>query len=311
MLRTKSGGQADEQQERAAQRHAEAEDGHGRGHAHLEDADERERQELADEQLPRPDRRDDDLLHRADLLLAHDAHRGEQHRHDHEDHGEDGGHVEPAALQVGVVEDARDERDRARARAAGQRAQPRLQRLRAHVAHERARVAEGDVRGGGVGAVDDELHGRRPAAGQRGAEALADHEAELGLRRDEPAVDLVGAVVGGDDLEVARLQEPAHEVAARRAAVLVDEHGRHVRDVRVHREAEDDDLHDRRDEDDGDHLPVAPDLQELLHDDAPEGVHVRPPAARGAGRRAPRSRGRRGGARRPAASRWRGPRPSG
>ena len=124
--------------------------------------------ELADEQLPRPDRRDDDLLHRADLLLAHDPHGREQHGHDHQDHGQHRGHVEPAALEVGVVEDARHEDGLADGGNGGAgRAQAPLQDGGAEVAGEGRRVAEGDVGGGGVGAVDDQLDGGRPAGGER------------------------------------------------------------------------------------------------------------------------------------------------
>ena len=128
--------------------------------------------ELADEQLPRPDRRHDDLLHGADLLLAHDPHRREQHGHDHQDHGQHGGHVEPAALEVGVVEDARARArpgPAARERPAPARAQPALPAPRRRSSRARARgVAERDAGGGGVAAVRDQLDrgrcGRRRAA---------------------------------------------------------------------------------------------------------------------------------------------------
>ena len=112
----KSAVRPEEQRERAAQRHAEAEDRDRGGEADLEEADQGVGEELPQEQLPRPDRRDDELLHGADLLLAHDAHRGQQHGHDHEDHGQDGRDEEPPALQVRVVEDARDEHGLAGAR---------------------------------------------------------------------------------------------------------------------------------------------------------------------------------------------------
>ena len=80
------------------------------------------------------DRRHDELLHGADLLLAHDAHRREQHGHHHQDHGQHRRHVEPAALEVGVVPDPRDQLD-APAGAGGPRpgaAQPDLAGASSH-----------------------------------------------------------------------------------------------------------------------------------------------------------------------------------
>jgi hypothetical protein len=100
-----------------------------------------------------------------------------------------------------------------------------------------------------------------------------DDEAELRPAGDEPSLDRVRLLLRGHDLEVARLDEPAHQVAARHAAVLVHEHHGNVRHVRVHREAEDQDLHDGSHEDDGDHPLVPADLEQLLHDHAPEDVH--------------------------------------
>ena len=304
------GGEGEKERERAPQGHAEAEDGDRGGEAHLEKADEGEGEELPHEQLPRPDRGDDDLLEGADLLLPHHPHRGEQHGHDHEDHGEHGGDVEPPALEVRVVEDARDEDGLAGARCGGRAGAPAaLLHLGAQLAGEGRGVAERDVGGGGVAAVHDQLDASGAPRGEGGAEALTHDEPELGLRGDEPAVHLAGALRGAHDLEVARLDEAAHQVAARRAAVLVDEDGRDVGDVGVHGEAEDEDLHDRGHEDDRDHPSVSADLEELLDDDAPQDVHVRPPAGRGAARRAPPWPGRRERGPPPAASRWRCPRP--
>ena len=205
-------------------------------------------QQLAHEQLPRADRRDDELLHGADLLLAHDPHGREQHRHDHQDHREHGRHVEPAALEVGVVEDPRDEHDLADggASAAPVAAQPPLLDRDAELARDGRGVAEGDV-GRGRRRCRPRSAGR--AAGRDAASAAPKPwpitRPSCASRGHEPAVDLGGPLAAADDLEVARLDEAVDELAARRAAVLVDEHRRHVGHVGVDGEAEDRDLDDR------------------------------------------------------------------
>ena len=73
---------------------------------HVEQPHQREGQRLADDQLDRADRRHHQLLHRADLLLAHDGQRGEHERHHHDDVRQHAGHEIVAAAQVRIEPDA-------------------------------------------------------------------------------------------------------------------------------------------------------------------------------------------------------------
>ena len=98
---------------------------------HLHVADRDVRHDLADDELERLDRRDDQLLERAALALARDRHRGEHHHGHRQDHADQAGHDVDRGAQVGVVPGVRLELDRLRRGAALPLVrQPRHQRAR-------------------------------------------------------------------------------------------------------------------------------------------------------------------------------------
>ena len=129
-------------------------------------------QRLAEHQLQRADGRHHQLLHGADLFLAHDGQRRQHQGHDHDDVGDHARHEVVAAVQVGIEPHARPRIDlrhlhvRRRVRAARQYAHVLLAQkhvLRKHgddlgriARHQRGRIR--------VGAVDQHLHfgGPRP-----------------------------------------------------------------------------------------------------------------------------------------------------
>ena len=111
-----------------------------------------------------------------------------------------------------------------------------------------------------------DLDVRRPAGGDVRAVAGSDHQGDLRPVLDQPGVDRGDGVLGADEVEVAGAGEALDQLAARRRAVLVDQHERDVLDVDVGGEAEDEELDHRADDHRRDHLAVLPELAELLDD---------------------------------------------
>ena len=107
-----------ELQQAALHRHVEQQVAGGDDDAQVEQRDEHIGDDLADDHLDRPDRRGEDLLQGAALVLLDDAERGENGADDHHDHGDDAGHDEVDALQLRIVPDAALHLDR-RARRRG------------------------------------------------------------------------------------------------------------------------------------------------------------------------------------------------
>ncbi len=241
-----------------------------------------------EDELPRPKRGHADLLQRADLLLAHHRHRGQHHGDEHQHHGEHRGDIEPAGLQIGVVEDARHDFDPADRRGPGQgRAQASggfgaspiqgveagLLERSAHLGDDPRGVAETDHRGVGVGSVGEDLKPGRSSRGQFVAVPLGDHQDDLGQAFDQPRLRLFGGRDRALDLEIARSVEPLDQGAARHTAIAVDQEQGDVGHVEIRRVAEGDELDQRSDDQRGDDLAILPELQELLEDDLKQGSH--------------------------------------
>ncbi len=121
-------------------------------------------------------------------------------------------------------------------------------------------------------AVDDELNPRRPVGDQIARERLADmHHQARDLRVDDFG-DLGLMVQSGDDVEGGRAFEPGDELAGGEAAILVVDRRCHVVDVERRRVAEDQELNDRRNDDDEAALLVAPHRDEFLGDQRTDAV---------------------------------------
>ena len=252
-----------EEEEAAAHRDLEPEDRHHRDQHHVEHADERVGQELADDQLPASQRRDVELLERADLALADDGHRGEVGGHDQQQQRDDARHHEVAALQPRVEPDADVGADRRRALAAGL---PLGLAFGGVGGDDAAGVAERHGRGVGIGAVGDDLHRPRPAGGDVGAEPRRNRQGHPGLAALERRFDQSGVADHVDDHEVGRGVEAADQPAAGLAAVAVDDQQRHVLDVGGGGVAQHRQLDDRRQHDDAEQARIGAQLDQLLAD---------------------------------------------
>ncbi len=114
-------------------------------------------QQLADDQLPAPERRHVQLLERAQLLLAHDRHRRQVGRDDEQQQRQHAGDHEVAALELRVEPDADARVDAGRRRRRPGRAPLRGELLRVS-ADEARGVAERDGGRVRVGAVGNHLH---------------------------------------------------------------------------------------------------------------------------------------------------------
>ena len=208
------------------------------------------------------------MLDGAPLLLLHDGGGGHRHRHDGQDQGHDAGDHEVHTLEVGVEPDP----DR---RVHGQGggclgAQALHQDARGLGVHDLRRVALGHGGGVGVGPVEQELDRDRFLAGEHGGEAGRNHEADPDLPGVHQGLDLSIVRGGVADVEVARSREPIDEGPAFRRPVQVADRRTQVLDVRGDGVAEDDELEDGHDDQDGQDTPVPTDLDEFLLHECPK-----------------------------------------
>ena len=97
----------EEEDEAPADRDVEAEAHREEDHRHLDDPDEQIRRELAEHQPERIDRRDEELLERPLLALAHDGDGREDDRDDLEEDRDEPGDDVVRGAAVGVEEDDR------------------------------------------------------------------------------------------------------------------------------------------------------------------------------------------------------------
>ncbi len=244
---------------------------------HVDQPDQAVRQQLADDQLPACDRRDVQLLERAQLLLAHDRHRRQVRRDHQQQQRDDAGDHEVAALELRVEPDADARLDRPRRQ---RPCQPRSPAARCQLlvvgGDEVGGIAQRDAGRIRVGAVGHDLHRRGPPVAQRVAIVARDRQRHPRAAPLEPRIDVVEVVGGADDGEVRRGVEARDQLAASRGSVLIDDDHRHVAHVGGRRVAEHRQLDDRRDEDHAEQPRVLPQLQQLLPHDVPEAPHVRP-----------------------------------
>ena len=125
----------------------------------IDDADHEKRQHFAEHHLGRPQRRREQLLHRAHFPLARDGQRGQQRRDDHEDDGDQSRHDVVLGFERAVVPDAQARIDRWHRRARRRCGSAPATAVRAqYVAHQRFRIAQSDRRRIGIAAVDQHLH---------------------------------------------------------------------------------------------------------------------------------------------------------
>ncbi len=256
----------------ARERDAEPEHRGGRDEERVQHAHARHRNHLAGQELRPRDGRDHQALQRAELALPHDDHRAQHQRRDEDDVGHDARHEIPAVLQVGIEPGALLDHH-ARPQAAGGR---RLLR-------DDACDLRGDqLRAVRIGAVRDQLQGARAR------EALRDLQDHAHLRAIDPGAGI--AQVGRHAQRVvAGRHDGGQHVAARTAAVVVDDGDVRMAHVEGRGIAEQQELDQRRYDEHEAHPRIAQQLQELLaqqgakpHRDAPESrldgrLHARSP----------------------------------
>ena len=230
---------------------------------------------LAHDQFQRADRRDDELLDRAALALAHDRRGGEhggQHHQDHADQRRD--HV-VGADQIGVVPHLcahlHRRLRRARLAARGGALHHDVRRLRLPDHRRRGERGAGDAR---VRAVDHKRHLGLLPAGQPLAVVGRDDQPGPRLAAvDQPAqLRLAVHVVGHHEIIGGAI---GVEQGARRGRTILIQHGqRHVAHVVGRRVAQQEQLHHRHDQRDPQGARVAHDLDELFADQGEQSAEV-------------------------------------
>jgi hypothetical protein len=139
-------------------------------------------------------------------------------------------------------------------------------------------IGADEAGGGGMGAVDEQLHLRPLAPPQACLEARRDYERDPDRAPLQGGLDLARAREGRRPAERIALPEVLGERPARARLVLIEDAERHVLDIERDRIAEDEQHHERHEERDPDRDRVAGDLLALLGDhryDAPQS-HGRP-----------------------------------
>ena len=214
---------------------------------------------LADHERRCAEGRHAHLLHRASLLLAHDRERRRHHGRDHRDVGDEPRHEEERAAELGVVPDARLNRNERSRR----RADRRSLMVLALAAQDGQRVAHHGRRGVGVVAIQQHLHGHLLAALDPSAQSLRNHDDRAHLVAVHQRAD-VFLRHSRHQIEVARVDERRHDRAALHRPVLVVDRDADVADVPAERVAEQDQKEGRQEQQDHQGAPVARDLAKLL-----------------------------------------------
>ena len=222
--------------------------------------DQHARQPLAEQDVDRAQRRDQQLVEGAALALSRDREGDHHQRHDLGQQRHDARHEEPMRAEGRVVAGADVERRR-RIRLAV-RGGPGDRK----VAQNGVGVALDQQRGVGVAAVEDRLHRRRPSGQQISGEARIDHQRQHDLARIDQRVDLLAAVQRGDQPKGRRAEKMRDEVAGRLARVLVVDRDRHAVEIVSRGVAEQYQHDDRRADQHRAALGVAQHRQQLLDD---------------------------------------------
>ncbi len=234
------------------------------------------RKNFSDDDLPRPKRRYEQNLECATLLLARERDRRHERGDEREHERDEAGHEEIGALQRRVeAHPARQRYEHGRLRPFHQLALEVRQRG-AHVAlHRRPAVR--------VRRVGDEQHRRAIAACESIGERGREHHGDVRRSPLEQAVQRAGARRHAHDPESRRGLEPATESQRQLVGGGIDDRDAQIAHVGAQREAEQDHLQQRHEQQDGQRLPVAEDVVELLPHEGAQGAR----RARGA---APRAR---------------------
>ncbi len=132
----------------------------------VDHADDEVRHQLAQDQLRRPHRRGDELLHRAALPLPRDRQRGEQGRDHPHDHRDQPGDDEVLRFEIGVEPHPRTHLERRPYLPTAPALRLRKGHLLIKSGRHSARVTQHDRRGIRIGAVDNGLHGGHPSRAQ-------------------------------------------------------------------------------------------------------------------------------------------------
>ena len=188
-------------------------------------ADQHARQPLAEQDVDRTQRRDQQLVEGAGLALARDRERDHQQRDDLGQQRHDARHEEPMRTEGRVVARADVERRR------GIRPAVRGGPGDGKVAQNGVGVALDQQRGVGVAAVEDRLHRRWLSGQQVSGEARIDHQRQRDFARIDQRVDLLAAVQHRHQPERRRAEKMGDQVARRLARVLVVDRHRNVIEI--------------------------------------------------------------------------------
>ncbi|VBB43798.1 hypothetical protein TRIP_B320016 [uncultured Desulfatiglans sp.] len=273
----KEAGGAEEQGRAPDHGDLEPPDGEDRDPQHLGLGDQDVGDGLAEDPLGGGQRGDDQLLHRAGLPLADDGHRGEKQGQEHDQKGHDAGHIEVLAVEVRVVPGADAPVDPAVFEVLGVELPDE-----AVVQPLEGGEGVGDAHRGHVAhaAVDEDLHIGRPARAERRAEIRRDDHRHVDAPFEQGLLKSPGVLREEEDAEglvgiVGILQHAAFDGAA-----LVDQGEADIPDVRADDVAEEDQLHEGRDDQQRPVLAVPKQLDEFLPDEFPDpqSLHVQSPS---------------------------------
>ncbi len=259
---------AQQQYEAPAQRHAEHQPRFQNHAEHADEADGQVRRHLADDDLPRSQRRHEKGFHRAGLLLARDRNRRHQRRDDGQHECDQTGHKEIRARLRRIEAHARHGHD---PYAGGP--EPLLARIAAH--HGR-RIRLGRRRGIRLGRVGDDLHLDAQPLGEAFAERRLKGHRHLHVAAPEPLVERRGVGEHRHEAKQIGRLEPLPDFTRRRVGRRVDDGEPEAVDVRADRESEQHHLDDGHEHQDGERPPVAADVVRLLSQERPQRTAAEP-----------------------------------
>ena len=262
---------AEQQRDAAPHRHFKPVDRDNQHEHDVENPDQRVRQHLAGDELPARQRRDVELLERADFLLAHDRHRRQVGGDHQQKEREDAGDHEVAADQPRIEPDANLRLNQS-AHRQSRRGGPRA--ILDVSGNHGLGVTHRHTGGVGVGAVGHDLQRRLLTRLNLPSIVRRNAERHPGLAAIEIAIDLAGRTRHADDLEIIRGLEPVDQLAAGRRPIGIDDDDGDVFDVGGGRIAEHRQLHDRRDDHDAEQARIPLELQQFLPHQVKDAFHV-------------------------------------
>lgn len=264
--------QRHQQRHAADKRHVEQEFRRQQHQRHLHIAHHDVGDDFADDDLAGMHGRGEQVFHRAALAFARDGQAGDDDHGHRQHYADEAGNDVVLADAFGIVMLVRDERERRRGRAQSRErpGEVAVDDGGGELAHRRLRETDGG-RVGGVG-FEEQL---RLFTAQQLARKIHRHgHGKLHFPLGQPVLDFRRAVRFAREVEVAAVAQRPDDGARKRAVVRRINRRRQMLGIRVDGVAEQDELHHRDADHHAERQPVAPHLDELLHDDRPKTLEV-------------------------------------